>query len=715
MIVLRHLLEYTPGEIADLLELPRGTVNSRLRRGLDALEGRAGGASSSGSRSPASTRRASARGSSSTPPSPSASRGPRRGAFVRPLLVAAALAVLVAAALSPPGRAVIDRVRRGDRRGERGRGALLASRRRAAARHVELGRVGRRGRRVEAAPRRLRRGVVVAVRAVRRGLAGERARRARARTGTCAGSCRGRGPLPALGRLADRHADRVRLRQPAARRRRRRPGDVDAAAHAPAHVEPVWRPGRRFELTYLDTAACADVPDRRPGTHGARSAFRTREARVVAARRPAGRRRPRPDRRPLGRDGARHAHARRARRRVRRRRTAPDHPPRRRAGATCSSTAASASRAPDVHRLAWSPDGAWVLVGWRDPTSGCSSAPPGHGASRRRERRAAVRLAERSPRIDGGAAREPPRVPRRRARSRSHRRRSPERLGGTPTALVTADLESHVVAVDVVAGRVLREIPTLADPRSIEPVGNLAVVGHTEQGASRSSTARRSSAPRDRRLRASRATRPPLGDDRHALVTDSGRRHARRHRRRRPARRSRPRPLGGRRGTSPWTVGRDRAIVALGTRPSGSRSSTSPAGASATRAPLRAAVPRPRRRVRPGRRSGSRRATRASSRLRARPVVARRLRADAPPQHVTFHRGRAYVTSGDDGTLRVHSAATGASSSALVALGSYNVQHACSGRILMTLAQPGHALHRRRTRPRHAPCGSHAPPTTPAS
>lgn len=37
VIVLRHLLEYTPGEIAELLELPRGTVNSRLRRGLDAI------------------------------------------------------------------------------------------------------------------------------------------------------------------------------------------------------------------------------------------------------------------------------------------------------------------------------------------------------------------------------------------------------------------------------------------------------------------------------------------------------------------------------------------------------------------------------------------------------------------------------------------------------------------------------------------------------
>jgi RNA polymerase sigma-70 factor (ECF subfamily) len=36
-IVLRYLLDYTPGEIARLLGVPRGTVNSRLRRGLDEL------------------------------------------------------------------------------------------------------------------------------------------------------------------------------------------------------------------------------------------------------------------------------------------------------------------------------------------------------------------------------------------------------------------------------------------------------------------------------------------------------------------------------------------------------------------------------------------------------------------------------------------------------------------------------------------------------
>jgi RNA polymerase sigma-70 factor (ECF subfamily) len=38
VVVMRYLLELTPGEIADALDLPRGTVNSRLRRGLDALE-----------------------------------------------------------------------------------------------------------------------------------------------------------------------------------------------------------------------------------------------------------------------------------------------------------------------------------------------------------------------------------------------------------------------------------------------------------------------------------------------------------------------------------------------------------------------------------------------------------------------------------------------------------------------------------------------------
>ncbi len=37
VVALRYVLDLTPGEIGKLLGLPRGTVNSRLRRGLDAL------------------------------------------------------------------------------------------------------------------------------------------------------------------------------------------------------------------------------------------------------------------------------------------------------------------------------------------------------------------------------------------------------------------------------------------------------------------------------------------------------------------------------------------------------------------------------------------------------------------------------------------------------------------------------------------------------
>jgi RNA polymerase sigma-70 factor (ECF subfamily) len=37
VVVLRYLLDYTPGEIGQMLDLPRGTINSRLRRALDRL------------------------------------------------------------------------------------------------------------------------------------------------------------------------------------------------------------------------------------------------------------------------------------------------------------------------------------------------------------------------------------------------------------------------------------------------------------------------------------------------------------------------------------------------------------------------------------------------------------------------------------------------------------------------------------------------------
>ena len=37
VIAMRYLLELTPGEIAEALDVTRGTVNTRLRRGLDEL------------------------------------------------------------------------------------------------------------------------------------------------------------------------------------------------------------------------------------------------------------------------------------------------------------------------------------------------------------------------------------------------------------------------------------------------------------------------------------------------------------------------------------------------------------------------------------------------------------------------------------------------------------------------------------------------------
>ena len=39
VVILRYQLDYTPGEISGMLDLPRGTINSRLRRALDRLSG----------------------------------------------------------------------------------------------------------------------------------------------------------------------------------------------------------------------------------------------------------------------------------------------------------------------------------------------------------------------------------------------------------------------------------------------------------------------------------------------------------------------------------------------------------------------------------------------------------------------------------------------------------------------------------------------------
>src|SRR4051794_4882085 len=53
-----------------------------------------------------------------------------------------------------------------------------------------------------------------------------------------------------------------------------------------------------------------------------------------------------------------------------------------------------------------------------------------------------------------------------------------------PLALVTADLESRLVALDAATGAVVSHVPTLPGPRSIEAVagGRLALVCHTQHG-----------------------------------------------------------------------------------------------------------------------------------------------------------------------------------------------------------------------------------------
>ena len=55
--------------------------------------------------------------------------------------------------------------------------------------------------------------------------------------------------------------------------------------------------------------------------------------------------------------------------------------------------------------------------------------------------------------------------------------------------------------------------------------------------------------------------------------------------------------------------------------------------------------------------------------------VLKTVSGDAPPQHVTFRGGRAYVTSGESGTLRVHRATGQALATTAVPHGSFNVSH----------------------------------------
>ena len=250
-------------------------------------------------------------------------------------------------------------------------------------------------------------------------------------------------------------------------------------------------------------------------------------------------------------------------------------------------------------------------------------------------------------------------------------------LGGMPVALVTADLESRVVAYELPSLKRLRAIPTVELPRAIEQVGNLALVAHSELGAV---TLIDGATLRVRTvLRGFGEPRYAAAshDGRHAFVTDSrrgevvvvdvlaGRVVARV-------------GVGGpARHVSLNRAGR-RLWVALGMK-------------ARHVAVVDVADPRRPRLVRRFRppwlahdvgfatrdrvwvTSGSEREL-ALYDPRTGELV-KRLPAGTPPQHVTFLGGAAFVTSGDDGTLEVRGIRDGfPTSRRRIPLGSYNVQ-----------------------------------------
>ena len=252
------------------------------------------------------------------------------------------------------------------------------------------------------------------------------------------------------------------------------------------------------------------------------------------------------------------------------------------------------------------------------------------------------------------------------------------RRGGTPLALVTADLEAAIVAIDLSTGRVHRRLATAADPRSLESVrGGAALVAHTASGRMTLVGSGLEVDPIRGPFEAPRyAAASP--DGRVAYVTDSARSEvaivdlrARRVTGRvpvgGPARHLSLDPLGRRLWVVLGSKSAEIAIVGLD-HPRG------PQVVDRLRPPFLAHdVGYEPRGARVWVTSGDR------GRLAVYDDHGTRLLrtrgADAPPQHVTFLGGRAFVTSGDDALLRVHRLSDGRLlKSTALPCGSYNVQ-----------------------------------------
>ena len=250
--------------------------------------------------------------------------------------------------------------------------------------------------------------------------------------------------------------------------------------------------------------------------------------------------------------------------------------------------------------------------------------------------------------------------------------------GGGVVALVTADLESRIVAVDTSSGRIVKHIPTVPGPRSVE--GNVfgqALVAHTSLGrvsildtATLTVVAELAGLGEPRYTAMHPSERIAYVSDskgESVIVVDLARRRIAGHV-------ALPGPA---RHLSLSDDGR-RLWVVLGSK----------AGRVAildADNPLRPALrhtlvpPFLAHDVAwaPGSErvwltSGARGKIAVYGRESATPLAL--LRADAPPQHVAFSRSRAYVTSGDDGTLSVHRLdGSAAGPAARVPVGSYNV------------------------------------------
>lgn len=250
---------------------------------------------------------------------------------------------------------------------------------------------------------------------------------------------------------------------------------------------------------------------------------------------------------------------------------------------------------------------------------------------------------------------------------------APLALRGHAFAYVTEDTESRVAIVDLGSGATVRRISTRPGPRSVERVGGVAVVAHTAVGAV--------SVIDELGVRHEVAgfeePRYTAGDGRYAFVSDAGRVEVLTVDLARGS-------VVGRVRLKLWprhlslTPDRRTLWVGLGT-------ATPQYAIVDVRDPRHLRLERYVTPPFPGHDVGvapSGRVWITAGEDRRISAHGRLLPADAAPQHVTFLDGRAYVTSGASGTLRVYDEQTARLLHRThIPVGSYNVQFR-AGRIL---------------------------------